>query len=231
MSRFQNRLAAVCLLIVASFATASSAIEAITYPGEEPNSVLVLVNGSMDHANKFEELGKIAKLRENGYAGTIISVAYTNWDYTRGVTFQHLRKTYIQPNAAAGRTVDLLGVSAGGALAALYAIRYPQEIRHAISLSPSIVFNRFLACLRMSWQPLACSFTPGAQRSPKLIVGYGENDRYLPAQQLLADQAGDSFTVAGDHTWRSFGPLFDRAIAQLLYSVSASRATVSTAAF
>ncbi len=144
----------------------------------------------------------------------------------RGV-LRELRSLVVLPAREAGVAVWLGGISLGGLIALDYAATYPDELDGLCLLAPYLG-NRILAreierAPGLSrWQPGELAETDEERRiwryiktrradSPPLYLGFGKEDRFSAAHELLAATlpAAAVDVITGGHEWATWSRLWE----------------------
>jgi len=140
---------------------------------------------------------------------------------------QRLRSDIVLPARAAGVSIWLGGISLGGLFALDYAASHPDELDGLCLLAPYLG-NRMLtaeiaqAAGVAAWQPGELAETDEERRiwryiksrpadSPPLFLGFGREDRFAAAHELLAvTLPADSVNViGGGHEWSTWIRLWE----------------------
>jgi pimeloyl-ACP methyl ester carboxylesterase len=138
-----------------------------------------------------------------------------------------LRSELVLPARAAGVSLWLCGISLGGLFALDYAATYPGEIDGMCLLAPYLG-NRILTAEiaqapgLAAWQPGILAETDEERRiwryiktrgadSRPLYLGFGQEDRFSAAHQLLAAElpAGAVDVIPGGHDWPTWSRLWE----------------------
>lgn len=185
--------------------------------------LLVMLPGAGDHAADFVAQGFIAALRERALPVDAIAAEASSDHYLDKSVLTRLHEGVIAPaREDHGGPLWLLGISLGGMGAALYARAHPGEVAGLILLAPFFAVRGAIAEVTRAggldaWRPGAIaaddtegqlllwlkSYAPGGPGLPAICLGYGTNDRYAPASDLLAARLPPAqvATVAGGHDW------------------------------
>ena len=140
---------------------------------------------------------------------------------------QRLRSDIVLPARAAGVSIWLGGISLGGLFALDYAASYPDELDGLCLLAPYLG-NRILTAEiahapgLAAWQPGELAETDEERRiwryiksrradSRPLYLGFGQEDRFSAAHQLLAATlpADSVDVIAGGHEWSTWSRLWE----------------------
>jgi pimeloyl-ACP methyl ester carboxylesterase len=140
---------------------------------------------------------------------------------------ERLRSQIVSPARAAGVSIWLGGISLGGLIALDYAASYPGEIDGLCLLAPYLG-NRILTAEiatapgLAAWQPGELAETDEERRiwrylrnrradSAALHLGYGRQDRFSAAHELLAAAlpAASVDVIDGGHDWPTWSRLWE----------------------
>jgi pimeloyl-ACP methyl ester carboxylesterase len=140
--------------------------------------------------------------------------------------FARLRTEIVLPARDSGAAVWLAGISLGGLVALDYASSYPGELDGLCLLAPYLG-NRMLIG-EIAARPGLAAWDPGELAEPdaerriwryiktrsdsaKLFLGYGQDDRFSAAHELLATALPPGWVnvVAGGHEWRTWLRLWE----------------------
>jgi pimeloyl-ACP methyl ester carboxylesterase len=141
--------------------------------------------------------------------------------------FQRLRSEIVLPAQASGAAVWLAGISLGGLVALDYASSHAGELDGMCLLAPYLgnrmLINEIAADGGLAaWEPCELAEADAERRiwhyiktrvdSAKLFLGYGRNDRFSAAHDLLAAAlpADCVAVVAGGHDWDAWLKLWEK---------------------
>jgi S-formylglutathione hydrolase FrmB len=149
--------------------------------------------------------------------------------YAARTVLERLRQDVIGPARARYEAICLIGISMGGLGALLYAARYPGHVTDVALLAPfvgeaPIIEDITAAGGPRSWSPSPAveleyqeelwswlkAYDPARRAYPRVVLGYGLQDRTVPGLGLLAGVLpGDHvFTSSGRHDWRTWTRLW-----------------------
>jgi pimeloyl-ACP methyl ester carboxylesterase len=140
---------------------------------------------------------------------------------------QKLHSDIVSPARAAGISVWLGGISLGGLFALDYAASHPDEVDGLCLLAPylgSRILTNEIACAPglAAWQPDELAEADEQRRvwryiknrragSPPLYLGFGREDRFSVAHELLAATlpADSVDVIPGGHEWPIWSSLWE----------------------
>ena len=197
--------------------------------------LIVLLPGFGDGPNSFDQQGIIDIVRR--IAPTFDAVATdAHFAYYRNQSIvERLHNDVIEPIAHRYQRVWLVGISMGGLGAAAYAMEHPAMVEGVILLAPYMGDDELIAELEAAgglaqWLPpdLAAvvdeeerlfyelwtwykGYADVVYPAPKLLLGFGAEDRLRRANQLVVDVLpGDQVvSIPGGHKWTVWIPLFE----------------------
>lgn len=192
-------------------------------------TLLVMLPGRGDRGRDFRAHGFLETGREPGF-DVLAADAHFGYYVARTVV-ERLHRDIVQPARARGYDrIWLLGISAGGLGATLYARAYPAMVDGLILLAPYPGDAELVAEIaaagglgawtgestagaayqRRSWQWLQQATAP-PDPFP-IVLGYGRDDRFAAANELLARRlpAERVFTAGGGHRWPVWAALWQR---------------------
>lgn len=204
-----------------------------SFRASSPASVLVvLLPGIEDRAEDFVTHGFIQSARDRQLPVDFIAVDAHFGYYAKRSIVARLHEDVIVPARRAGyRRIWLVGISLGGLGATLYSQSHPDEIDGILLLAPYLgnpanVLQKYEqgALLDPSsgrreahigfpmtiWPYLHAIASPTNNDVPRLLLGYGTEDRFSDAHRLLAGYLPDDqvHAIAGDHSWETWYPLW-----------------------
>lgn len=184
------------------------------------DTLVVLLPGRGDRGREFVDRGFLAIGEGHGF-DMVAADAHFGY-YTSRSVVERLHADIIGPARERGyERIWLLGISAGGLGANLYAQAHPEHVDGLILLAPYPGTEGLVTAIdeagglaawsgettlgrdfeRKSWRWLQhATAEPGA---PPIVLGYGRGDRFARAAALLGDAlpAHRVFTVEGGHRW------------------------------
>jgi alpha-beta hydrolase superfamily lysophospholipase len=138
---------------------------------------------------------------------------------------ERLKSEIVVPARDSGASVWLAGISLGGLLALDYASAHLGEIDGLCLLAPYLgnrmLINEIVAVGLAAWEPGELAESDAERRiwryiktrvdSRPLFLGYGRDDRFAQAHDLLAAAlpGGSVNVVGGGHDWRTWTRLWE----------------------
>lgn len=197
-------------------------------PDRQSDRLVIMLPGRGDRGGDFRERGFFDIAAGQDFD---VIAADAHFGYYRARTLgQRLHEDIVQPALESGyREIWLLGISAGGFGAMLYASMYPEDIDGLIMLAPWPGDQELVAEISARGGPGAWARAPGEagapfQRdvwlwltrvtetpgNPVIILGYGASDRFAPAGALIGERlpASRHLTVEGGHDWPTWRALW-----------------------
>ena len=192
--------------------------------------MLVILPGAKDRPQDFVDHGFIHAIRERNLPIDVAAVdAHVDY-YLEGNVIEKLRHAVSLIQEKKYRRIWILGVSIGGLGALSFARAYPLEIEGVILLAPFLGVRGTIAEVVRAgglnnWVPgniepddnerdlLAWLKTyPSSEvQFPRIFLGYGTEDRYAPASELLAERLPQEQVLAmkGGHDWQTWRALWN----------------------
>jgi pimeloyl-ACP methyl ester carboxylesterase len=187
--------------------------------------LVVLLPGRSGSPENFAYANFAAVAAAAGVSADLVAAdARLSYYYHRHDIVERLRQDVIEPARARGyRQIWMVGVSLGATSALLYVDDHPGEIAGIFLIAPFLGERRVVdevsaaggverykppAALAESdiqhrvWRALDRSL-PGGEKPIPVYLGYGDSDRFLRSDQMLARDlpAGRVFTTPGGHGW------------------------------
>ncbi len=184
--------------------------------------LLIFLPGAHMTPEEMVREGFLAAVRQRGLAVDVqIADAHLGYVYD-GSMGRRFREDVVLPALARGyRRIWLVGISLGGFVALSYARQYPSEIEGLVALAPYLGTRPFLSTITQAGGPTAWRQTAQASSatdidhalwfwltdlqpsSPRLYLGYGRDDRFAAAHEMLASvlPAAQVHVVPGGHDW------------------------------
>jgi pimeloyl-ACP methyl ester carboxylesterase len=195
-------------------------------------SLVVMLPGAHIRPGDFEREDFVAALRERSSPADAVALGLDLADYVEPDFPAQLHECLIAPALQEGYTrISLMGISLGGMGALLYARAHPELTGDVILIAPFLATRGTIrevvaAGGLAAWQPhshlpgdverglLAWLQSPGFEAAirPRLILGYGTEDRFAEASLLLAGvMPGERVvSIAGGHGWPTWRRLWWR---------------------
>ena len=210
---------------------------AVHYPAAsgEAEGLIVLLPGLGDGPGRFDREGMIDLVRQ--IAPTFDAVVTdAHFAYYRNQSLvERLHADVIDPIAHRYRRVWLVGISLGGVGAASYAMEHAEIVEGAILLAPYMGSDDLIAELEAAgglhqWTPPDLNriedererhfyrlwrwykgYTHPDHSAPKLMLGFGADDRLRRANQLVAEvlPSDQVESIPGGHRWTVWIPIFE----------------------
>lgn len=237
----RKRMVAICAVAAsavscAALRPAGAPIRTVTY-GDRPEAscTVVLLPGRWNAPEEFGRAGFPAVLDQGGVRAVVVAPDAHLGYYMRGTVLERLRHDVVGPARAAGRQVWLVGVSMGGLGALLYAKDHPGEVAGIVALAPFLgdrdVIDEIASAGGLdAWEPAQPPAPADYQRNlwlwlkratagdvelPELYLGYGTDDRFARASELLGARLDRRRVLAeaGGHDWLTWRRLFEKMVA------------------
>ena len=197
---------------------------------EGGRELMVFLPGLKDIMKDYELQGFVEVVRRTDARVDALVVDAHYGYYANRTVLDRLHLDVIRPAKARGyERVWLVGISMGGAGALLYASRFPGEISGVVALAPFLgsadVIREISAAGGVTtWtapEPSATDYPRQLWRwlkqyenptpvLPQLYLGYGDRDKFAPANQLLAEILSPQQVsiIAGRHDWATWKRLW-----------------------
>ena len=218
--------------------------------GRSANRLIIFLPGIGDVLEDYEVYGFIDAVRERGISADMTVADMHFGYYLRRTALDRLREDVILPARRSGYDqIDLVGISLGGFGGLFYAAHYPGEIARLFLLAPYLGSREIVAELSnaggvKSWRPAKVSendyprqlwrrlknYSPHNTALPNLYLGYGRQDKFATANQLLAEllPLTHVHTVPGRHDWPTWKRLWNLLLTQAAESgLSSERSPVA----
>jgi len=200
-------------------------------PGAAGDLALVMLPGAGDEAQDLVEQGFLAALRRRGIAADAWMADVPFDQYMDGSFAAQLELDVLAPIRSQGRArIWMMGISLGGMAALSVARRHPGAIEGLILLAPFLGTRGRIAEVAAAgglrkWLPGAVppdddelqvlswlrDYQSGNPALPRIHLGYGTDDRYAPASELLARELPHDHVVSveGEHDWATWLKLWE----------------------
>ena len=195
-------------------------------------TLLVALPGAGDCAQDLIDQHFVRVLRERQLAVDVFAVDVPMDAYLEGKVVRRMADEVIAPAREAGwRSIWLMGISLGGMGALAYVREHPQDIAGVILLAPFLGTRGLIAEVARAggldqWHPRAIPDgdeerhliawlkhkTMDHPDTPFIYLGYGHEDRFAAASQLLSQRlpADRIAMVPGGHDWSTWLALWCR---------------------
>ena len=206
--------------------------------------LIVFLPGIGDILEDYEFYGFIDAIRRCRISADMIAADMHFGYYLRRTAIERLREDVIVPAQRKGYgEIDLVGISLGGFGALYYAMHHPGEIARLFLLAPylgeqPVVREICTAGGVKKWQPANVadadyerklwlwlkSYDRQSPTFPSLYLGYGLQDKFASANQLLADRLPGAHVhrIPGKHDWPTWIRLWHAILAQIEPSSAAA---------
>lgn len=196
------------------------------------DTLLILLPGRGDRGRDFRAHGFLDIGRGRGF-DVLAADAHFGYYMARSIV-ERLHADIVQPARTRGyERIWLLGISAGGLGAILYADTHPAMVDGLILLAPypgdeALVDDIAAAGGLASWDgagEAGAAFQRKGWRwlqrateppdAPPIVLGYGRDDRFARANGLIAERLPPArvFTADGGHRWPVWRTLWTRIVA------------------
>ncbi|MCE9639785.1 MAG: alpha/beta hydrolase [Betaproteobacteria bacterium] len=200
--------------------------------------LLIMLPGAKARLQDLVQYGFVRAVRERGLVVDVIAVEAHLGYYLDGNLTRHLAHDIIAPVRKNYPRIWLMGISLGGMGALQYARAHPTEIEGVILLAPFLGTRGMIAEVVRAgglarWQPGAIkaddeerqllawikTYAP-APAYPEIYLGYGQDDRFAAASELLAERlpAARVLAMAGGHDWATWINLWRHWLDQDLFA-------------
>ena len=220
---------------------APTPIPSISYPAKQDvpsRALLVLLPGRHDTAADFQKHGFVRVARESGAPVDLVAADAQYGYYIARTLGQRLAEDVFAPARARGyRSFWISGISMGGFGALVYAEQHPNELEGLLAIAPFLGDDDMLNeieqagglakwkttakpspddYLRQLWLWLGRCI-PQAQGCPRIFLGFGQSDRFLRAERLLAAAlpADQVVEVPGEHDWGPWQQIFSLSLPRM----------------
>ncbi len=206
---------------------------------DDEHALLVMLPGAKASAQDFIEHGFVREIRERNLPLDVVAVDADLGLYLERAFTAQLAQHIIEPALAKNtRRIWLMGISLGGGGALTYAREHPAQIDGVIVLAPFLATTGTIAEVvraggwsdwnegaidaddderrLLAWIKAYRSDTPG---TPEIHLGYGTDDRFVAASELLAQRLPPKHVVsmAGGHDWPTWSNLWRRLLERDLF--------------
>jgi len=202
--------------------------------------MLVMLPSAKARPQDLIQYGFVRAVREHDLPIDVVAVEAHLGYYLEGSFNEHLKHDIIAVARAGNfERIWLMGISLGGMGSLIYARDHPADIEGIILIAPFLGTRGIIAEVVQAggldcWQPglikpddnerglLAWikAYQHGAAGFPKIYLGYGTDDRFAAASELLAVRlpAAQVVTIPGNHDWATWIQLWKYFLNQDLFS-------------
>ena len=213
--------------------------------------LLVMLPGAKGRPQDLVQWGFVRALRERNLPIDVVAVEAHLGYYLERSLSEHLTHDIIAPARARNyQRIWLMGISLGGMGSLIYIREHAADIEGVIVFAPFLGARGTIAEVVRAgglarWQPGAIkpddderlllawikAYQPAAT-APNIFLGYGTDDRFAAASQMLAERlpAAQVATIPGGHDWTTWLRLWQHLLDRDLFScgknVARERVTV-----
>ena len=210
-------------------------------PGKAAQRILlIMLPGARDTPQDLVRHGFVRAVRERGLPVDVIAADAHMDYYIEQQVIERLAADIITPARARGYSrIWLMGISLGGLGCMAYLRAHPAHIEGVILLAPFLGTRGLIAEVTRAggldrWQPgdikpddderalmdWLKNYQADDASLPGIYLGYGTDDRFAPASELLAARlpAGQVATVKGGHNWDAWMALWNKLLDRGLFS-------------
>ena len=200
-----------------------------------------MLPGALDSAQDLVRHGFVQAVREcNLPIDVMVADAHTEY-YLQHRVVERLALDVIQPALASGyRHIWLMGISLGGLGALAYLHTHSAQVEGALLLAPFLGNRGLIAEVTRAggladWLPGVVEpgdderillawlkgYGAGDANAPPIWLGYGHEDRFAPASELLAAllPVERIVSVAGGHDWHTWQQLWKQLLLRNLFEI------------
>jgi pimeloyl-ACP methyl ester carboxylesterase len=207
-----------------------------TEPPRNPN-LIIFMRGMGGSYRSFASEGLVDDVRRRGLPFDMVAPDAHFGYYSSRTLIVRLREDVILPARAQGyQNIWLVGFSMGGLGSLLYIREHPEDIQGVCLISPFLGYEHTIDVIAKAggvtawqpdpydpvddWEPMLWDWirtqTLAGGIHPPVYLGYGLEDDYVKAQNLLAEVLPPSrvFTVEGSHNYDTFKRLWREFLAR-----------------
>lgn len=212
---------------------ANKPLKTLSYIDDDATSrknLIVFVRGLGGSHRSFEEEGLVEATRQSGIAFDMMAPNAHFAYYAKRTLIERLRKDVILPAQKKGYdNIWLVGFSMGGLGSLLYVREHPEDISGICMISPFLGDDAIITEInkngglqgwtpgdyspeddweRMLWHWIKIEVA--TEQSIPIYLGFGNNDPYVKAQQLLSTALPENHTIRrkGAHDYETFKGLW-----------------------
>jgi S-formylglutathione hydrolase FrmB len=209
-----------------------------TYLAQEDGpgrALMVLLPGRHDSAADFDKHGFVQMARKARAPVDLVAADAQYGYYVSRTLGDRLAEDVFAPARARGyQSFWMAGISMGAFGALIYAEQHPGEVEGLLAIAPFLGDDDLIKeiedagglakwkttakpapgdYLRQLWLWLG-RCTPQAQGCPRIFLGFGQSDRFIRAERLLAAElpADQVVQVPGDHDWGPWEQVFSMSL-------------------
>jgi pimeloyl-ACP methyl ester carboxylesterase len=208
--------------------------------------MLIMLPGVKDRPEDLVQHGFMRALRERKLPVDVAAVDAHLGYYLERNFIVRLNEDIIAPARAKGyKRIWLMGISLGGMGSLIYAREFGAQIEGVMLLAPFLGTRGTIAEVARAggfeqWQAGAVKpdddersllawlkeYQPSNRALPRIWLGYGQDDRFAPASELLAQRlpAAQVLAIAGGHDWATWIDLWQRLLTRDPFSGTQSTA-------
>ena len=236
--RFTFRLAAILLIVAVIMAAgcayfAGKPLKTLSYHADNVTSqknLFVFMRGLGGSHRSFEEEGLVEATWQRGIVFDMMAPNAHFAYYAEQTLIERLREDVILPAKKKGyENIWLVGFSMGGLGSLLYLREHPEDISGICLISPFLGYGAIIDEINKNgglrhwmpgnylpekdWQRMLWHWIKtkvASENSIPIYLGFGSNDPYAEAQQLLATALPESHITRreGAHDYETFKALF-----------------------
>ncbi len=234
MNKAGHSMVSILILSLLLGCFGNTPLETLNYPAQSDikhKNLIVFLRGLGGNHHDFVREGFVESVRQRNLPFDMTAPdAHFGYYFAETIT-NRLNTDIIGPAKSNGyEKIWLVGVSMGGLGSLLYVREYPEEVDGVYVISPFLghedIINEITAAggvqqwhpgeydpdndwQRIFWHWLK-QCANGEQPLPNIFLGFGSQDRFNPAHQLLRDllPADHIFTITGDHDKKTMTKLW-----------------------
>lgn len=209
-------------------------MEVLTYTAatrQEDRNLFVFMRGLGGSHVSFEKEGLVDEVRRRELPYDMVAPNAHFGYYSKRTLTIRLREDVILPARQKGyQKIWLVGVSMGGLGSLLYLREHPRDIDGVYLIAPFLGYDSDLKEILSAggvrqwhppeydseddWQAMLWNWIKtevATGRTPPIYLGYGNEDKYISGQQLLADVLPPDHVneIQGGHTFSAFRNLWN----------------------
>lgn len=195
-----------------------------------PKTLLVLLPGAYDTPQDYIDRNFVKEVRSrNIYADIQMIDAHIGY-YTNAQIVKRLEEEVVAPAKSKGyEKIWFVGISLGGYGSLLYSMNYPNSLEGVYLMAPYMGVkevhmevqsqgglktwvNKIEPTTDLSLWKWLKGYALQSADMPKMLIGFGDNDRFAKPNSLLADvlPKARSTIIPGGHDWKTWHQLWIR---------------------